>query len=48
VRENPYFRRDSRVGHLDKALDAARRQVWTVVSMKNDWRVFLQDTSIAE
>jgi len=26
------------VGHLDKALDAAKQKGWTVVSMKNDWR----------
>ena len=32
------YDRDSRVGHLDKALDAAKQQGWTVVSMKNDWR----------
>jgi phosphoglycolate phosphatase-like HAD superfamily hydrolase len=32
------YDRDSRVGHLDKALDAAKQQGWTVVSMKHDWR----------
>jgi phosphoserine phosphatase len=32
------YDRDSRVGRLDKALDAATRRGWTVVSMKNDWR----------
>jgi phosphoglycolate phosphatase-like HAD superfamily hydrolase len=32
------YDRASRVGHLDKALDAAQQQGWTVVSMKNDWR----------
>ena len=32
------YDRDSRVGHLDKALDAAKQERWTVVSMKNDWR----------
>jgi phosphoglycolate phosphatase-like HAD superfamily hydrolase len=37
VREYAYDR-DSRVGHLDKALDAANRQAWTIVSMKGDWR----------
>ena len=32
------YDRDSRVGHLEKALDAAAARGWTVVSMKNDWR----------
>lgn len=35
------YDRDSRVGHLDKALDEAERQNWTVVDMKSEWqRVF--------
>jgi phosphoglycolate phosphatase-like HAD superfamily hydrolase len=33
------YDRDSHVGRLDKALDAAPAAGWTVVSMKNDWRV---------
>ena len=37
IREFAYDRH-STVGHLDKALDAAKQQGWTVVSMKNDWR----------
>ena len=32
------YDRNSRVGLLDKALDAAQRQGWTVVSMKDDWQ----------
>ncbi|MFO1035732.1 MAG: HAD family hydrolase [Geminicoccaceae bacterium] len=32
------YDRDSHVGRLDKALDAAGPAGWTVVSMKNDWR----------
>ena len=32
------YDRDSPVGRLDKALDAALAAGWTVVSMKNDWR----------
>lgn len=32
------YDRTARVGRLDKALDAAGRRGWTVVSMKNDWR----------
>jgi len=39
-REYAYDRK-SHFGHLDKALDAAVVNKWTVVSMKNDWkRVF--------
>jgi phosphoserine phosphatase len=35
------YDRQSHVGHLDKALDAAALNKWTVVDMKNDWkRVF--------
>jgi haloacid dehalogenase-like hydrolase len=36
VREWAYDR-DSKVGKLDKALDAAPAAGWTVVDMKNDW-----------
>ncbi|MFO1049209.1 MAG: HAD family hydrolase [Geminicoccaceae bacterium] len=37
------YDRDSHVGRLDKALDAAPAAGWTVVSMKNDWlQVFPQ------
>jgi phosphoglycolate phosphatase-like HAD superfamily hydrolase len=32
------YDRQSHVGRLDKALDAAGPAGWTVVSMKNDWR----------
>ena len=32
------YDRESRVGRLDKALDAAGRSKWNVVSMKDDWR----------
>ena len=40
VREYAYDR-ESQMGHLDKALDAAPKQGWTVVSMKDDWsRIF--------
>ncbi|WP_432260313.1 HAD family hydrolase [Cupriavidus sp. TMH.W2] len=37
VREFAYDRQ-SKVGKLDKALDAARAKGWTVVSMKQDWQ----------
>ena len=37
VREWAYDR-DSAVGRLDKALDDARQQGWTVVDMKQDWK----------
>lgn len=36
-REYAYDRK-SEVGHLDKALDAAAINKWTVVDMKNDWK----------
>jgi len=32
------YDRESRVGTLDRALDAAGDQGWVVVSMKNDWK----------
>jgi phosphoglycolate phosphatase-like HAD superfamily hydrolase len=38
VREWAYDRQSS-VGKLDKALDEARAQDWTVVDMKRDWKV---------
>jgi hypothetical protein len=33
------YDRNSDVGRLDKALDAAAKSGWTVVDMKNDWKV---------
>ena len=36
-REWAYDRKSS-IGHLDKALDAAQAESWTVVDMKNDWK----------
>ena len=38
VREWAYDR-TSFIGHLDKALDAAHAKGWTVVDMKNDWKI---------
>ena len=32
------YDRQSSVGKLDKALDAAQAEGWTVVDMKNDWK----------
>ncbi len=32
------YDRTSPVGHLDKALDAAKEKNWTVISMKGDWK----------
>jgi phosphoserine phosphatase len=32
------YDRASSIGHLDKALDAAQAEGWTVVDMKNDWK----------
>jgi phosphoglycolate phosphatase-like HAD superfamily hydrolase len=37
IREWAYDRQSS-IGHLDKALDAAQAEGWTVVDMKNDWK----------
>jgi hypothetical protein len=35
------YDRDTHVGRLDKALDAAASNKWTVVDMKKDWnRIF--------
>lgn len=33
------YDRKSHIGKLDKGLDEAKKQGWTVVDMKNDWRV---------
>jgi hypothetical protein len=33
------YDRDSHVGRLDKALDQARKDGWTVADMKRDWKV---------
>jgi len=38
LREYAYDR-DSHIGKLDKALDAAQQNDWTVVDMKKDWKV---------
>ena len=38
VREWAYDR-DSHIGRLDKGLDEASAKGWTVIDMKNDWRV---------
>ena len=32
------YDRNSSVGKLDKALDVAQAEGWTVVDMKNDWK----------
>jgi phosphoglycolate phosphatase-like HAD superfamily hydrolase len=32
------YDRDSHIGRLDKALDAAKAKGWTIVSMKDDWK----------
>jgi phosphoserine phosphatase len=39
------YDRDSKVGRLDKALDAAPSAGWTVVDMKNDWKVIFPNKS---
>jgi hypothetical protein len=37
-REWAYDRKSS-IGRLDKALDEAQAKGWTVVDMKNDWKI---------
>ena len=38
------YDRESRIGRLDKALDAAGQSGWVIVSMKNDWKtVFAEE-----
>jgi hypothetical protein len=37
VREYAYDR-DTKFGHLDKALDAAKLNGWSIADMKSDWR----------
>ncbi|MGH7132221.1 MAG: HAD family hydrolase [Phycisphaerales bacterium] len=32
------YDRDSRIGRLDRGLDAAKKNGWTVVNMKDDWK----------
>jgi len=38
IREWAYDRKSS-VGRLDKGLDEANEKGWTVIDMKNDWKV---------
>jgi len=38
IREWAYDR-NSHIGRLDKGLDEAKEKGWTVVDMKNDWKV---------
>jgi len=33
------YDRDSHFGHLDKALDEGRKDGWTIIDMKDDWKV---------
>jgi phosphoserine phosphatase len=33
------YDRESRIGHLDKALDEATERKWVIVDMKQDWKV---------
>ena len=33
------YDRESHIGKLDKGLDVAQAKGWTVVDMKNDWKV---------
>ncbi|NWA67819.1 HAD family hydrolase [Pseudomonas reactans] len=41
------YDRNSQVGHLDKALDLAKQQNWTVVDMASDWgRIYPFDPAV--
>ncbi|MFO7478457.1 MAG: HAD family hydrolase [Methyloceanibacter sp.] len=40
------YDRDSSVGRLDKALDEAQARGWTVVDMKNDWKVIFNPEKV--
>lgn len=33
------YDKDSKIGKLDKALDAAKKEGWLVIDMKKDWRI---------
>ena len=33
------YDRDSHIGRLDKGLDQAHKDGWTVIDMKNDWKI---------
>ena len=33
------YDRDSHIGRLDKGLDEANAKGWTIIDMKNDWKV---------
>jgi hypothetical protein len=39
------YDRESHIGRLDKGLDAAAANGWTVVSMKNDWKTIYPATN---
>ena len=45
VREYAYDR-DSKVGRLDKAWDEGVKKGWTIVDMKNDWKVIFPPESV--
>ncbi|MBB01270.1 MAG: haloacid dehalogenase [Planctomyces sp.] len=42
------YDRDSHIGRLDKALTEADKLGWTVVDMKNEWRVIYPEASTSE
>ena len=39
------YDRDSSIGHLDKGLDEAKAQGWTIVDMKDDWNIIYPSTN---
>ena len=38
------YDRDSHIGKLDRGLDEGPRRGWTIVNMRDDWRVFPFET----
>jgi hypothetical protein len=37
------YDRDSHIGRLDKGLDEGPKRGWTIVSMKDDWKMIYPD-----
>ena len=42
------YDRQSHIGRLDKALDAAKQHNWTLVSMKDDWKEIFPSTASSQ
>lgn len=42
------YDKSSPFGRLDKALDAANQNHWTLISMKNDWKTIFEKSKVKE